>query len=669
MQFHNKTTIAVGGVAKWAILKHLLACLIVCLTMYAVKAQVPTQYSQTPLIPESGVYASNAKIAEVDVSVNIDKSILEAEDLQNSKNNQPYRFAVSVPTNIGVAEGGKYSTPEGEVWKVKIASKGATSMSLIFDQFELPKSASMYVYNEERTMVMGPITYRCNASNGTYITDVIKGEALIVEYFDPMGTVDNAQLHIAEVARGYREFVGFNNHKEYGDSDDCENDIVCAEGNPWCIEERAVSLILLANNTRICTGTMLNNTAEDLRPLFLTADHCLGGSNTWQFRFHYKNPTCGATTYAGTTWTYSNSTLLANDADTDFALLEVTGYDPFDNWHRLGGVHFAGWSRNTNPTSGVGIHHPNGDVMKISFDWAAPTSAGWAGLPANSHWDVDYDDGTVEHGSSGSALFNQNHRVIGQLHGTQDPNFSGSNYCESFDSRYGRLDQSWNGGGTNATRLRNWLDPLGTNAMTTDPISPLVIFHNLSFSGTNTYTATDQMELAGEVNGYPVPPPVPLFWGWPVNGLPFVVNGGANVTFQAGEEIVIRPGVEVHAGADFRAHIAPVGCGTRLDYGRIGEQGDIDEANHAFNTRTGNSNAVAQFAIMPNPNNGTFNVSWESETPATIEVYDAIGHIVWSKEKVQQNTMNIDITSQPKGIYLVRIATENQTFTERVIRQ
>ncbi len=91
--------------------------------------------------------------------------------------------------------------------------------------------------------------------------------------------------------------------------------------------------------------------------------------------------------------------------------------------------------------------------------------------------------------------------------------------------------------------------------------------------------------------------------------------------------------------------------------------------NSAADPSTPTVEAQKTWSIYPNPNNGTFNVSWESETPATIEVYDAIGHIVWSKEKVQQNTMNVDITSQPKGIYLVRITTENQTFTERVIRQ
>jgi len=65
-------------------------------------------------------------------------------------------------------------------------------------------------------------------------------------------------------------------------------------------------------------------------------------------------------------------------------------------------------------------------------------------------------------GSSGSGLWDQNKRLVGQLHG-------GSAACgNTLSDYYGRLSVSWTGGGTNATRLSNWLDPTGTGATTRD---------------------------------------------------------------------------------------------------------------------------------------------------------------------------------------------------------
>jgi hypothetical protein len=75
----------------------------------------------------------------------------------------------------------------------------------------------------------------------------------------------------------------------------------------------------------------------------------------------------------------------------------------------------------------------------------------------------------VEHYSSGSPLFNQNKKVVGQLSGNKEYNSSQS-YCNQPRAEYGRFNLSWDGGGTNATRLSNWLDPNNTGAITTNTI-------------------------------------------------------------------------------------------------------------------------------------------------------------------------------------------------------
>ena len=75
-----------------------------------------------------------------------------------------------------------------------------------------------------------------------------------------------------------------------------------------------------------------------------------------------------------------------------------------------------------------------------------------------------WDHGATEGGSSGSPLFDQDGRIIGQLHG-------GDSFCyEGGSDWYGRLSRSWTGGGTASTGLKDWLDPLDTGATTLDGI-------------------------------------------------------------------------------------------------------------------------------------------------------------------------------------------------------
>jgi hypothetical protein len=124
------------------------------------------------------------------------------------------------------------------------------------------------------------------------------------------------------------------------------------------------------------------------------------------------------------------------------------------------GIHYAGWSRSTvAANNATGIHHPRRDVMKISRA-NNPVSVASAFGTTNQHWRADWspqNNGAgqtvtpiTEPVSSGSPLFDQNHRIIGQLHG--GPSFCGGTQLWDF---YGRFDLSWTGGGTNATRLSN----------------------------------------------------------------------------------------------------------------------------------------------------------------------------------------------------------------------
>ena len=237
-------------------------------------------------------------------------------------------------------------------------------------------------------------------------------------------------------------------------------------------------------NGFICTGSLINNTNEDNKPFFLTANHCFTDPNgvasnpaSYSMRFNWISPNPDCATTAGSpngpiNFVMNGSTLRARNAGSDVMLVEINNDIPVD-WD----VTYAGWDRSDSaPTFQVGIHHPSGDIMKICRDDNPATKVTQFGTQT---WDINgitnsgnsgnatgWELGVTEGGSSGSALFDQNGRIIGQLlGGLAACNGVIDNNAHDY---YGRFAVSWDAGGTTATQLKDWLDPAGTNPMTLD---------------------------------------------------------------------------------------------------------------------------------------------------------------------------------------------------------
>ena len=371
----------------------------------------------------------------------VDVFLEEDENEMRSTDIKPYRFANPIDVNLNMENSGIWtSLDDGSyVWQLAIESTGAHSLNLIYDTFNIPEGAEFFVYSEDKEMVLGAFTNYNHKPHGGFSTAPVKGDRVILEYNEPFNASFRGAINIDIVAHDYRN-VFFNEDRGYGDSGSCNNNVACSVGDDWQDEVRSVAMILTSGGSRLCTGSLVNNANQDLSPYFLTANHCLGGNNSWIFMFNYESPVC--TNQNGpTNMTVSGSTLMANSSTSDFALL-LLNENPPESYN----VHYAGWDvSGSTPSTPVGIHHPSGDIKKISFDYNNASNSG-------NYWDVDsWDDGTTEPGSSGSPLFDgNNHRIIGQLYG-------GVASCTNFGyDTYGKTSTSWNLG------MRNYLDPNNT---------------------------------------------------------------------------------------------------------------------------------------------------------------------------------------------------------------
>ncbi len=444
----------------------LVATILLCISSIAV-SQI--QHQGAPL---SNRFTVNRNVHTVKMPpVNVRALLLE-DKLEAQMKDVPYRFGQPIHVDLGIKNSGSWDTlADGrKVWRLRIQSDSAITINLIFDKFFIPSGGSMFVYNDDKSMVLGAFTEENNLSERVFSTTPIRGDRITIEYDQPLSATALPEIHISVVVHGYRDIFSLllKSTGGFGSSGSCNINVHCPAGASWTDQARSVAMILLANNSRICTGSLINNVRNDGTPYFLTANHCWDSSQpTWILMFRYESPDC-SNTDGPTTYTISGSTLLARNPDSDFCLLLLSSTPPASY-----NAYYGGWNRqDVAATSGTGIHHPSGDIKKISFYSSSLVSDTWLGSgapPADSHWRVSWSAGVTEPGSSGSPIFDQNKRVVGQLHG-------GYSACGSTDMRdwYGKFSISWDRGTTSSTRLKDWLDPDNTAVLTLDGISSLI---------------------------------------------------------------------------------------------------------------------------------------------------------------------------------------------------
>lgn len=441
----------------------------------------------------------------------IDLKTISKEDLSRERLGQPYRFALPIKHAGDLKQKGRWEiSGDTAIWRLTVSGKQAKSFNIGLKNVFLPKGAKLFFYANNSDSIVGPYTHKDNKHHKELWSPTLESNEVTIEINVPTTLKQHLSFDIAQISQGYRGI----RLTEVAKSGSCNNDVICSEADAWRNEIRSVAryTINIDGSSFLCTGTLMNNTKDDLKPIFLTAGHCGVSpttSSTMVIYWNYETSACGGTPDGQLNQFQTGTTFLAGTdpsgvVDSDFAVVELDSAPSASH-----NVYWAGWDRSENNSSAsVAIHHPSGDEKRISFDNDPTTITNYSSntiVASGTHLRIgEWEDGTTEGGSSGSGLWNPEHRLVGTLSG-------GSASCQALDAPdwYGRLSTHWEGDGTTDGQAKVWLDPDSTGAMTLDgrnscdaPVvsidtSPAtgVIGESLSFSasasgGSGSYTYT-----------------------------------------------------------------------------------------------------------------------------------------------------------------------------------
>ncbi len=388
----------------------------------------------------------------------LDVADIHAQELANEKKGEAPRYAI--PHKVSETPVWEKSG-SGYFWTHRVTAPNAVSLNFGFGTYHLPEGAKLDIYSADRSEFIRSFTAADNNKTRELWTPVIMSDDVIIEVTAPEAVVDQVKLELTQVGQGFRTFS-----QSTLKSGSCNVDIACSESRGWEKEINSVGVIS-TGGSKFCTGFMVNNTSNDRTPFFMTAAHCRVTARTAPslvVYWNYQASKCKGTRDGKLTMFQSGAEHLATSAKSDFTLVRLL-QAPKPEFK----VTYAGWDASGRTgTPAVAIHHPNTDEKAISFENDLTTISSYLGQTSpgdQTHVRViDWDLGTTEPGSSGSPLFDKNHRVIGQLHG------GGAACGNNLSDYYGRFYTSWTGDGSQATALKPYLDYKNTGAIFTDTL-------------------------------------------------------------------------------------------------------------------------------------------------------------------------------------------------------
>ena len=403
------------------------------------------------------------------------------EEVQKRDDINNWQDRVSVPADVNLSlSQGEWSTLDNEdrLWRMQLTCKNAKGMALMLKNVSLPVGATMQLYSADGKHILNSFSQTDVNPKGNMMVGPAIGSKVILEYFEPKNVEGQGNFDLFRIQRLYKDYLPLTNstkERAFGDAWECQVNVNCDTSGDFDDVERSVARILMTMEEGLvfCTGALMNNTAQDMTPYLLTAFHCASEFTPlyefYRFDFNFTSSFCTNPAQEPPYQSLLGCVQIAGYADSDFELLRL-----FQSIPTSFNAYFAGWNRvqNYTPDTTTMIHHPSGDVKKITQDYdpiiVFNSTIDWDnGLVTTprSHYRGFPDSGAFQGGSSGCPYLDNNGHIIGQLHG-------GDALCDEPKAFSGRLTNSWVGGGTADSRMRDWLDPINSGALIQDGLDP-----------------------------------------------------------------------------------------------------------------------------------------------------------------------------------------------------
>ena len=320
------------------------------------------------------------------------------------------------------------AVPGGHAAQLSITSPRAQSVRLGLELAGVPADVEMVFFGSaDPSRLEGPVRVGEIADRTVaWWSPITEGETQTVELFVPaapspravpLRVADASHLVTAPSSRFTKRL------QDIGEAGACNVDVPCsrlASDAAFRNAAEAVAQMVFADggSMALCTGTLLNDADPSSQvPYFYGANHCFENENppyktaaqmqavasTLTTLWGFEAAACGSA-QPRSSWTQRSggAVFLYNNVQADVLLVRLNDTPP-------SGAFFSGWDASTvGPgMAGVAIHHPQGDLKKVSegsvLRLAVPsTGVGGGNIP---FIEMRWSSGTTEGGSSGSGVF------------------------------------------------------------------------------------------------------------------------------------------------------------------------------------------------------------------------------------------------------------------------
>ena len=353
-----------------------------------------------------------------------DEDLLAEDVFLNEGKSRGYRFASTHSTSISPVSSGRWAVLENgdRIWLVGVHSKGAKSLGLILEQVYLPQRGLLYIYNEDKTEVYGPITAADNRPSGILTIPHLSGERIIVEYFEPYSERGHGQFVVGRIAHGYRNVTA--PLAEDSAAIACHLSTACDVARPYLDVANSIVLITSAEGSKAASGVLINNAGNIEQPYVLTSSDVVEGrASSIMFTFNRSRTACGDPSTSVQEQVITGCDVVVEIPEAGLSLLRLHDV-PDHTWD----LYYAGWNRNIMETDfGAVLFHPGANhraVATFEDDWWLSSVDGTPTIGVE-HW----TDGSTSAGALGAPLFNQNGQIIGIF-------TNGDGTCGDFEGDY-----------------------------------------------------------------------------------------------------------------------------------------------------------------------------------------------------------------------------------------